>query len=233
MDGLHDTSLDRILVVQSLSHRSQAVGCARSCADDLVVLGQSLVVHVEDDGLQIVACRSRDNDLLSTSLDVSHALILRSIETCALENDVDVESAPRKVSCILLLVDSDLLAIYLDVTSSFLTILSERSIVERNCMDGLLTDDALITTVSGIILQELSQHLRAGQVVDSNNLITGSCEHLTESQTADTAETIDSYFYVCHFTLLFIKVYKMYFRKNFSSFFGCKDTIYFLILQIV
>ena len=48
-----------------------------------------------------------------------------------------------------------------------------------------------IRTLSGIILEQVSQHLRAGQIVDRNNLIAFSVEHLTESQAADTAETIN------------------------------------------
>jgi hypothetical protein len=42
----------------------------------------------------------------------------------------------------------------------------------------------------------VSQHLGGGQVVDSDNLEALSAEHLAESQPADSAETIDSNFYI-------------------------------------
>jgi hypothetical protein len=38
----------------------------------------------------------------------------------------------------------------------------------------------------------VSQHLGGGQVVDSDNLEALSAEHLAESQTADTTETVNS-----------------------------------------
>jgi hypothetical protein len=38
----------------------------------------------------------------------------------------------------------------------------------------------------------VSKHFGAGEVIDGDNLITISLEHLTESQTTDTAKTVDS-----------------------------------------
>ncbi len=59
-----------------------------------------------------------------------------------------------------------------------------------------LTVLACETTLSGIVFQEVSQHFRAGQVVDSNNLVTLCLKHLAECQTTNTAEAVNSYF--CH-----------------------------------
>ena len=53
-------------------------------------------------------------------------------------------------------------------------------------------DLAAERTLSSIVLQQVSQHLGAGQVVDCDDLVTLSVKHLTESQTANAAETIDS-----------------------------------------
>jgi hypothetical protein len=47
-------------------------------------------------------------------------------------------------------------------------------------------------TLSGVVLQKVSKHFGAGEVIDGDNLITISLEHLTESQTTDTAKTVDS-----------------------------------------
>ena len=68
-----------------------------------------------------------------------------------------------------------------------------------------------VSALSGVVLQQVSQHLGAGQVVDSDDLEALSTEHLTESQTADTAKTIDSNFNrhwnILHFKLLLNAVY--------------------------
>ena len=131
-------------------------------------------------GLQVVACGSRDDDLLGASLDVSHALLLAGVEAGALQNDIDIQLAPRSILSILDSVDLDLLAIDNDGI--------------LGSLDGVLvlTDLAAEGALSGIVLQQVSQHLGAGQVVDSDDLVTLSIKHLTESQTANTTKTIDS-----------------------------------------
>ena len=55
-----------------------------------------------------------------------------------------------------------------------------------------LADLAAERALSSIVLQQVSQHLGAGQVVDCDDLVTLSIKHLTESQTANTTKTIDS-----------------------------------------
>ena len=61
VDGAHNAGLDLPAVVQSLSHGSQAVGGAGSGGDDVVFLGQHVVVDVVDDGGQVVASGSGDD----------------------------------------------------------------------------------------------------------------------------------------------------------------------------
>ena len=146
------------------------------------------MVNVEYDGGQIVTSRSRDNNLLSTSSQVSRSLLLRSIETCALQNNVYIQLAPRQLSSVRNSIDGDLLAInYDEVLTSLNSVL-------------VLTELATETTLSGIILQQVSEHLRTCQVIDSYNFITFSLEHLTESEATDTAKTVNCYF--CHFCLI-------------------------------
>ena len=180
MNSGHDAGNDGVGLVQGVSHGCQAVGGAGSSRDDLILSGQGLLVDGEDDGLQVVACGSRDNDLLCASLDVSHALLLAGVEAGALQNDVNVQLAPRSILCVLNSVDLDLLAVNND-----------------GILGGLdsmlaLADLAAERALSSIVLQQVSQHLGAGQVVDCDDLVTLSIKHLTESQTANTTETIDS-----------------------------------------
>ena len=62
MNSGHDAGNDGVGLVQGISHGSQAVGGAGSSRDDLILSGQGLLVDGEDDGLQVVACGSRDDD---------------------------------------------------------------------------------------------------------------------------------------------------------------------------
>ena len=43
----------------------------------------------------------------------------------------------------------------------------------------------------------MSEHFRARQIVDGNDLIAGSIEHLTERETTNTTKSVDSNLY-CH-----------------------------------
>src|SRR5699024_6780762 len=94
VDGGHDAGHHGISLVQGIGHGSQAVGGAGSSGDDLVFLGQGLLVDGVDDGLQVIAGRSGDDDLLGASSDVSHALVLAGVEAGALQDDIDVQLAP-------------------------------------------------------------------------------------------------------------------------------------------
>ena len=69
------------------------------------------MVYIVNDGGQIVTSRSRDNNLLSTSGQVSRSLLFRGIETCALQNNIYVQLAPRQLSSVRNSIDSDLLTI--------------------------------------------------------------------------------------------------------------------------
>jgi hypothetical protein len=185
VNGAHDSALDGSIIIECLSHRSKAVGGAGCSGDDLVILGEGLLIYGVNDSGEIVACGSRNNDLLSACIDVSLALLLGAVEACALENNVNTESAPRAVYSVLLSVDLESLAVNSD--GACLVI----------CGNGvkILADDAAVALLSGVILEEMSEHGGLGKVVDGNYLIAGSVKHLTECETADAAETIDCNFY--------------------------------------
>ena len=135
------------------------------------------MVDVVHDGGQVVAGRSGDNDLLGAGVDVSLSLGLAGVEAGALQDHVHAQLAPGQLSGVGLGVYGDLLAVDNDVVLAGL--------------DGVAV---AVIALRGIVLQQVSQHLRRGQVVDGNNLIALSTEHLTESQTADTTETVDCNF---------------------------------------
>ena len=110
--------------------------------------------------------------------------------------NVNVQLAPGQLSSVGLCVDGDLLAVDNDVVLASL--------------DSVSAEGSCVCTLSGVILQQVSQHLGRGQVVDSDNLEALSAEHLAESQTADTTKTINSNFNrhgnILHFKLLPVAV---------------------------
>ena len=113
-----------------------------------VFLGQGLLVDAVNDGGQIIASGSGDDDLLGAGVDVGLALFLAGVEAGALQHDVHVQLAPGAVGGVLLGVDLDLLAVDDDGILGGL--------------DGVLVfaDMAAVAALSGVILEQMSQHLR-------------------------------------------------------------------------
>ena len=184
MDRAHDTALDRSIIVESLSHGSEAVCCAGCSRDELVILCKGLLVYAVNDSGEIVACGSRDNDLLSACVDMSLRLLLGAVETCALENNVNADLAPGELGSVSLGIDGKGLAVNCD---------SALLVISGNSMK-VLADYAAVALLSSIILEKVSEHGGLCEIVDSNYLITRSIKHLSECKTTDTAETIDSNF---------------------------------------
>ena len=144
----------------------------------MVILGQGVVVDIVNDGGQVVASGSGDDDLLGTGIDVSLSLSLGSVEASALQDNVNTQLAPGQLGSVGLCVNGNLLAVNNDVVFASLDNVALSSIV----------------ALGGVVLQQVSQHLGGGQVVDGNDLEALCAEHLTESQTADTAKAIDCNF---------------------------------------
>ncbi len=142
------------------------------------------MVDVVNDGRQIVARGSGDDDLARAGVDMRLRLCLGGIEAGALEHDVYAELAPGQIRGVGHLVDDDLLAVDDDV------VILALALVE---VHGMTLSDPV--ALRGVILQKMCEHLCGGQIVDRDDVITLCMEHLTESQTADTAKTVDSNFY--------------------------------------
>ena len=141
------------------------------------------MVDVVNDGGQIVAGRSGDNDLAGACVDMRLSLGLAGVEAGALEDDVNAELAPGQIGSVRHLVDDDLLAIDDNVVVLAFTLVEVNGVALRN-----------IVALRGVVLQQVREHLGGGQVVDGDDFVALSAEHLTESQTADAAKTIDSNF---------------------------------------
>ena len=106
---------------------------------------------------------------------MSLSLGLAGVEAGALQDDVHVELAPGQLSGVGHGVNGDLLAVDDDVI-----------------LAGFDGAGQSIGALGGVILQQMRQHLGGGQIVDGDDFVALSTEHLTERETADAAKTIDS-----------------------------------------
>ena len=171
MDCCHNAALDRSEVVESLGHRSQAVGRTRSCGENFHIRSEGLVVDVVNDCWEVIAGRSGDDDFLCACFEVSRSFFFAGVETSAFENDIDIMFAPRNFFCVFNSIDDDLFAVNNDgVFFSFDSVFA-------------FADFASIAALCGVIFEKMSKHLWAGEIVDSNDFITFSSEHLTECET--------------------------------------------------
>ncbi|ERL66225.1 hypothetical protein L248_1318 [Schleiferilactobacillus shenzhenensis LY-73] len=180
VDSRHGTNFDTKLVVFEVSQRSQAVGRAGTSGNDTVVAVQSVIVNIVNDGLCVAASRCRNQNPLCAGIQVCLGLSYGSVEARAFKDVFNaVVLNPRNVLCLGLSVNTVLLAV-------------------NN--DGIVGGTNLTREgpMSGIILQQVSQHCRAGQIVDCDNLdlvrLSTQLIDPTESQTTDTTEAVDTNF---------------------------------------
>jgi hypothetical protein len=61
----------------------------------------------------------------------------------------------------------------------------------------------------------MSKGVRAGKIIDSHNFYIGFAQQSAEGDTADSAESIDCYFYLCHI------------NNDLKVLFLCKSTVFF------
>ena len=188
MDGGHEASLDAPVLVQQLDHGGHGVGGAGAGGHDHVGSLQDLVVHAEDDGRGgLVLGRSGDQDLLGASVDVSLGLLSGGVEAGALEHELNaIVLDPRDVVGILLGVNLVFLAVDHDGIFG----------------GGDLNRGAIVMTegaVGAVVLQQVGQHGRGGQIVDCSDLnVTGlaatslQLEDAAESQTTDTTKAVNT-----------------------------------------
>ena len=107
---------------------------------------------------------------------------LAGVETGALQHHIYADFAPGQLGSICLGINGNLLTIHQDIVLTG--------------FDGVLvfTNLAHKATLCGVILQQVSQHFGAGQVIDGHNFIALGLEHLTERKAANAAKPIDCNF---------------------------------------
>ncbi len=191
VNGAHDTALDRCIVVQGFRHGRQAVGGAGCSRNNLVIRSQGFFVYAVNDGLKVVACGRGNNNFLSPCGDVCLCLVFGAVEACALKHNVYADFAPGKLSCVCNCINFQGFAVYSDGAC----------FIVRGNRVCAFADFAAVTALCGVILQKMCQHGGLGKVVDCDDIIAFCAEHLSECETADTAETIDCNFN-CHWDYL-------------------------------
>ncbi len=219
VNGSHDTCFDTCKVVKSFSHRSEAVGRAGSSGNDVVLFGKSGVVNVVNDGGKVVTCGSGNNNFLSAGVDVSLCFSFAGVEARAFENYVNFKFTPRKFVSFSFSIDGNLLAVYNDVAVFF-----NGAVLVKNSLTESYFVSSCIVALHGVVFEKVSEHLGAGEVVDSDYFIAFSVEHLSESETTDTTKTVNCYFYVCHNRIYPPKIICLYLltgEKDPTGFFFC------------
>ena len=79
------------------------------------------MVYIVNDGRQIVASRSGNNNLLSACIDMSLCLCLGGVEAGTLQNYINTNLSPGKLCCVCFCIDFDLFAINSDGVSRLST----------------------------------------------------------------------------------------------------------------
>lgn len=189
VDGGHETLDDTELVVDDLGEGSQAVGGARGVGEDVDVLLVLGVVDTHDEHGG-VSGRSGDDDLLGTTLQVSRGLLVGGEDTSGLDDVRGTGLGPGDGGGVLLSEEADLLA------------------VDDEALGGDL-DGTLELTVGAVILEHVGLlglallfvlpqqytysvgDLDEG-VVDGNNVDVITVDGVTEDNTSNTTEAVDT-----------------------------------------
>ena len=136
------------------------------------------MVNTVNDCSVYVGTRSRDDNLLGTSVQVRLTGVLGTEYTSTFEYYVNTQVSPRQLRRITLGESFDFVAVYEQRVLTFFNLSVE-------------------TTVYGVVLGQVCVNFCIAQVVDSNDLefITAACFiQRTQNITADTAVAVDSDF---------------------------------------
>ena len=152
VDGRHEALLDRVVDVQDLCERRDAVRRAGRVGDDVVLLGVvHVVVDAENDG-EVGIGRGRGDDyLLRAGVDVLLRAVPVGEEAGRLDHELDLEVLPRQPGRVALGEDLELGLAGLDDAVADLDILVE------------LPED-------GVVLQQVPHRLRVAEVVDRHDV---------------------------------------------------------------
>ena len=175
VDGGHDAALDAEVLLENLGQGGEAVGRAGGVRHDIhrgvVVVS---LVHAHDEGAVDVLRGSGDDDLLGTTVEVSLGLLAVGEEAGGLNDNLNAELAPGQVGGVTLREHLDVLAV------------DDDALV-------IVGDLALEATRDRVVLQQVSEGLVVGEVVNGDDLdVRALLESGAEEVTANAAEAVDA-----------------------------------------
>ena len=176
MYGSHQTFDDAELVVDDLGQRSQAVGRARCVRYDILAC-VGIGVHAAYEHRGIVFRGGRHNDVFGTGCNVGLGLLLGQEQTGRLYDILGADFVPLQVCGILLGGYADDVAV--DDELALLHVVVDRTVE---------------TAVYRVVLEHVSHVVYRNEVIDTYNLNVCIVACSAEYQTADTTETVDTYF---------------------------------------
>jgi hypothetical protein len=177
MHGDHVTLYDAEAVVENLDERGQAVGRARCAADDAVRLRIELVaVDADDEGANDATLdRRADDHALRARLQMRGRGFLRSEQARTLEHDLGAELPPVQLGRV--------------------PLGRHRNALVADPKRAILRPDRVgEVPVNRVPLEEMGQHLRAREVVDSDDLDVRTFRRDPSDTAPNASETIDSDF---------------------------------------
>src|ERR1700693_2005298 len=173
--GGHEAGLDAERVVEHLGDGRQAVGGAGGVGDDVVRGGVvHRVVDTDADREVLVLRGGGDHHLARSGFEVSPRALRVAEETGRLDDDVHAEISPWKPLGIALREHLEHVAVNGDAVS-------------------IGSNRARETAEHTVVLEEVSEHLRCGDVVDRDDLevggaLSGGAQHVS----TDPAEAVDA-----------------------------------------
>mmetsp|Transcript_21330 Transcript_21330/g.31702 ORF Transcript_21330/g.31702 Transcript_21330/m.31702 type:complete len:338 (-) Transcript_21330:482-1495(-) len=174
MDGCHETFLDSKFVIDNLGKRSETVGCAGSVGDNIHGRVVGFVVDSHDKHRSI-SRRSRNDNLLGSSIEMLASLFSRSEDTSGFDNIVGSGITPLDVGGVHLSKDCDGFSVNRD-----------RALVNLLDFSGVLA-------VSGVKVEHVLHVVRWDErIVHGNNVDHGIVLSGSHNETSNTSKSIDT-----------------------------------------
>ena len=174
MNGGHDAADNAAMCKQNLNDRSKAVGGAAGVRNYVVLGGVVFVfIHAEHQGDVFIGSRSRDDDLLDGLAKVRLGFGCVGKEAGRFNHDLCANFSPIQLGGVALGIDLDLLAIDGD------------KVFAGNDFIFQVAEDR-------VVLEQVGQGGRAGQVVDGNKFNFRIAKSGAKNVAANAAEAIDT-----------------------------------------
>ncbi len=182
VDRRHIAVLDADHLVQHLGNGRKAIGGAGGIGDDVMLLGELVVVDAVDHGEIGARARGRDEHALGAGGQVPRRALAIGESAGAFHDDVDAKVAPGKFLRRRLGKDCNILAVGLEMPA----------------YDADLSGEPPMHAVE---LEQMSVHLGRAEIVDRDEveILAAGFEIGPESEPADPAKSIDGDALVSHF----------------------------------